>query len=235
VEIRVETNELVCALVEAAAPVRRLRAPWRRTVLWLALSLAYVVTVTAVHRVLGDGVGPIDLRILIEQAAILATAITAAVAAFSSTVPGRDRRLCLLPLVPLAVWLASLGEGCVQDWMNLGAGGIALRADWDCAPAAVILSVVPAVVMVAMLRRGAPLLPRLSVALGALAVAALVNFGLRVFHAGDVSIMVLAWHFGGVALLSLVAGHFGRAVLNWHALLVAGNLAAIGAHAPRGW
>jgi hypothetical protein len=48
--------------------------------------------------------------------------------------------------------------------------------------------------------RGAPLSPRITPALGALAAAALGNFGLRVFHPADASLMVLIWHFGGVAL-----------------------------------
>jgi hypothetical protein len=69
--------------------------------------------------------------------------------------------------------------------------------------------------MVVMLRRGAPLTPRVTVALGTLAVAALGNFGLRIFHIGDVSVMVLVWHFGGLALISVLAGQIGRRVLNW--------------------
>jgi hypothetical protein len=84
---------------------------------------------------------------------------------------------------------------------------------------ALVLSIVPAAAMVAMLRRGAPLSPRLTLTLGALACAALVNFGLRIFHAGDVSVMILAWHFGAVALVAAFGGQFGRTVLNWRALV----------------
>jgi hypothetical protein len=69
--------------------------------------------------------------------------------------------------------------------------------------------------MVVMLRRGAPLYPRVSVALGALAVAALGAFGMRLFHIGDATVMVLCWHFGTVALLSALAGWAGRSVLAW--------------------
>ena len=218
-DIAVETNELIERLADRAGPVRRLPAPWRRTALWLAVSFAYGGAVVAALLIRNGPPGAIDVRLVVEQAAILATAILAAFAAFSSTVPGRDRRIGLLPLIPFTVWLASLGESCLSDWLRLGAIGLALRPDWECAPAGLALSVVPAVAMVAMLRRGAPLTPRFTLALGALASAALVNFALRIFHAGDISVMVLAWHFGALAFVVAFGGQFGRLVLNWRALV----------------
>jgi hypothetical protein len=187
--------------------------------LWFALSLTYVAAVMAIYLKARHGAGPIDARLVLEQTAILAMAITAAIASFSSTVPGRDRRVCLLPLVPLGVWLFSIGEGCLQNWIAFGSGGLQVRADWDCAPAAIILGLIPAALMIVMLRRGTPIEPRLSFGLAALAVAAIVNFGLRIFHAGDISIMVLAWHFGAAVLLAAVAGRFGPVVLNWRTAL----------------
>jgi hypothetical protein len=215
----VETNELIQQMIDHANPVRRLAAPWQRASLWLAVSLAYAAAVVVFHLVGSGGLGAPDPRLLVEEAAILATAVTAAIAAFASVVPGRDRRIALLPLVPLTVWLASLGEGCLHDWLRLGAGGLALRPDWDCAIAALALSVLPALAMVAMLRRGAPVTPRLSLALGALAVAALVNLALRLFHAGDISLMVLAWHFGGALMLVLLGSQLGSSLLSWRSLV----------------
>jgi hypothetical protein len=223
----VDTNELIQRLIDHANPVQRLAAPWRRAALWLGLSSLYAAAVVTFHLIGSNGLGPFDGRLLVEEAAILATAVTAAVAAFVSIVPGRDRRIALLPLLPLAVWLASLGEGCLHDWLRLGSGALALRPDWDCAPAALALSVLPLVAMVVMLRRGAPVTPRLSLALGALAVAALVNFALRVFHAGDISLMVLAWHFGGALLLAFLGGQLGNTLLNWRSLIARNAMAPI--------
>jgi len=130
-------------------------------------------------------------------------------------IPGHHRKIYLLPLVPLAVWLASLGEGCASDWLRFGADGLQVRPDWECAPPAIFIGIIPAVTIVVMLRRGAPLAPRVSVAFAALAVAALGNFGLRLFHIGDVSVMVLVWHFGGLALISVLGARIGCHVLNW--------------------
>jgi hypothetical protein len=216
-----ETPELIRFLADNVTPVRRLAAPWRRMSLWFALSLIYVVMVMAIYLIAGHGGGPIDARLVLEETAILATAITAAIASFSSTVPGRDRRVCLLPFIPLGIWLFSLGEGCLGDWIASGAGGLKVRADWHCAPTAIILGLIPAALMIAMVRRGTPIEPRLSFGLAALAVGAIVNFGLRIFHSGDISIMVLAWHFGAAALLAVVAGQLGRFVLNWRTALPA--------------
>jgi hypothetical protein len=156
-----------------------------------------------------------DRRFLFEETVLLVMALTAALAAFASVVPGYDRRILLIPLLPLSLWLASLGEGCWRNWVALGANGLTLRADWDCLPPAILIGIVPSIVMVVMLRRGAPLLPRVSIALGALAVAALANLGLRLFHVGDASVMVLFWHLGGAAVLAGLAGVAGRQVLYW--------------------
>jgi hypothetical protein len=183
--------------------------------MWLAISVPYVCAVVIMKPAAIDFLASIDTRFALEQTAILATALTAAIAAFASVIPGHHRKIYLLPLLPLAVWLASLGQGCAHDWLRFGADGLQLRPDWECARAAIFIGIIPAVTMVVMLRRGAPLAPRISVALGALAVAALGNFGLRIYHIGDVSIMVLVWHFGALALISVLAARIGRHVLSW--------------------
>ena len=211
-----DTDHLILQLAERAQPVARLLAPWRRTMLWFAASLIYVGIVAAAYVSVRGGLpGPIQPRLVLELAAILATAITAAIAAFSSVVPGRDQRLFLLPLIPLGIWLAMLGHSCLQDWRVLGAAGVQVRADWDCAVPALILSVLPAGTMVVMLRRGVPLVPVVSLALGVLAAGAIANLGLRVFHAGDLSIQILVWHGGGAVLVSMIASLAGPRVLPW--------------------
>ena len=205
---------MIARLAADRTTLRRLPAPWQRTALWLMSVLPCVATVTAVHLAGRDVVERVDVRMAVEQAAILLTGLTAALAAFSTVVPGRDWRISLLPLVPLGVWLGSLGEGCMHDWSRLGADGLQVRSDWDCVPSAIVLSIPSAAIMLVMLRRGAPVFPSLTLALGALASAAMVNFGLRLFHAGDAAVMVLVWHFGGIAAVTILAGRFGGYVFN---------------------
>jgi hypothetical protein len=211
-----ETNELVTRLVADTTPVRRLSAPWLRMLLWLAVSLPYVAAVVLLMPMhVNWPQAMVDRPFMIEQIATLVTALAAAVAAFCSVVPGYDRKIVWLPLAPLAVWLATLGRNCWQDWIGAVSGGLQLRPDWDCLLPAALAGIIPAVAMVIMLRRGAPLVPRVTLALGALAVAALANFGLRLFHLGDASIMVLFWHFGSVGVLSVMAAFLGRFILRW--------------------
>ena len=144
--------------------------------------------------------------------------IAAAIAAFATVVPGHDRKLFALPLVPLAVWLGSLGRGCVQDWIQLGRPGLSLQPDWVCLPSIVLVGLVPAFAMAIMLRRGAPLTPYLTTALGGLAAAGLGNFGLRLFHPQDASVMVLFWQVGAVFMVTALAGWAGGYWLTWHAV-----------------
>lgn len=211
-----ETHELITRLAADTRTVRRLQPPWLRALVWLAIALPYVAAVVWGKLRMVDLTQTLaEPRFVIEQAATFATALAATVAAFASIVPGFDRRVLLLPLPPLALWLASVGHGCLQDWLQFGADGLAIRPDWECLPYAMVIGIVPAVAMVVMLRRGAPLLPRLTLVLGALAVAAIGNFGLQLFHFRDASIMVLFWHLGSVVVLSVLAGWFGRRVLGW--------------------
>jgi hypothetical protein len=121
----------------------------------------------------------------------------------------------LLPVLPLAVWLATLGEACVRDWLQLGWAALAPGADWDCVSLAAGIGFVPAVAIVIMLRRGAPMVPRTSLALAAVAVAAFANFAIRLHHPYGIGITIVVWHFGIVVLLACVAALVARHVLKW--------------------
>jgi hypothetical protein len=224
-----ETGKLIDHLVEAGEPVRPLPSPWRRTAGWLTVAIPYVALVVIVVSPRTDLVARIlELRFALEQLAALATGITAAVAAFATIIPGYDRKVLLLPAFPAVVWLVSLGEGCVQEWLRFGPDGMPLQLDWFCFPAIVLVGAIPAIAMAVMLRRGAPLTPHATTALGGLAAAGLGNFGLRLFHPQDASLMVLVWQVGTVIALSALSGWAGRHLLNWRSILgTAGRRAAI--------
>ena len=218
--VMMETDKLIQRLSKRSEPMRPLPRPWSRTLAWLALSLPYVALVVLVVSPRADLVEKLsDARFLVEQAAALATGVAAAAAAFATVVPGHDRKAALLPALPLVVWLGSLGQGTIQTWLRSGSDGLWLAPDWICFPAIVLVGSTPAIALVAMLRRGAPLMPCTTVALGGLAAAGLGNFGLRLFHPQDASLMVLVWQFGSVAVLTGLAGCAGRYVLNWGALI----------------
>ncbi len=215
-----DTDRLIERLAEKADPVRRLAAPWVRTAMWFAIAVPYVGLVVLIMAPRDDLLAKLsDFRFLLEQVAALSTGIAAAAAAFASIVPGYDRRITLLPLAPLGVWLASLGEGCVQAWMRDGAGGLSFTSDFLCIPAIALVGTLPALKMALMLRKGAPLWPHASAALGGLAAAGLGNFGLRLFHHQDASLMVLVWQMGTVFMLTMLSGSAGRLFMDWRPLV----------------
>jgi hypothetical protein len=70
-----------------------------------------------------------------------------------------------------------------------------------------------------ILRRGAPLTPHVTSAFGGLAAAGLGNFGLRLFHSQDVSVMVLVWQVGTVFILTIMVAWAGQYLLNWRSIV----------------
>ncbi len=213
-----DTDRLIERLADSSASIQPLARPWLRTAIWLAVAIPYVALIVIVMTPRSDLLDRMgDTRFLVELLAALTTGICAAYAAFATTVPGYDRRLALLPLVPMSVWFAMLGMGCLSSLARTGTFG--LSVDLFCFPAIVIAGCVPAVAITVMLKRGAPMTPYLTAALGGLAAAGLGSFGLRLFHSQDASIMILVWQFGTVVVLTCLAGTLGRRLLNWRALL----------------
>ncbi len=130
---RLDTDALIDRLAGEASPVRRVDPVWKRVALWFAFGIPPLLVIVAVHGLAIDATTLLaDRQLLIEQVAALLTAVTAAAAAFASTIPGVNRRWLWLPALPLAVWLLALGKGCLDDWLRLGPEGLALRPDFEC-------------------------------------------------------------------------------------------------------
>ncbi len=215
-----DTEKLIERLTEIGEPVRPLPRPWIRTAAWLLVAIPYVALVVFVVSPRADLISKAaEWRYVVEQVAALATGMTAATAAFATVIPGYDRKFLFLPVLPVAIWVGSLGQGCVQDWVRFGPDGISLQPDWFCFPAIVLVGAVPAIAIAVMLRRGAPLTPHMTTALGGLAAAGLGDFGLRLFHSQDASLMVLVWQVGTVCILTVAAAWAGRYLLNWRPII----------------
>lgn len=209
-----DTERLIEALAGQVRPVRRLPPPERRVLRWLAVAVPAVAMVAGMMGLRPDLLVVLaEPSFVIQELASLATAVAAALAALASTVPGTPRWKLGLPVAPLGLWLASLGHQCWQEWLRFGLSGMEFRPDLICIPAIAMTGAVPALTIVAMARAGAPFRPGLTAALGALAAAALANFGLRLFHPADAALMVLVWQFGSVALMTALAGLAGRRLL----------------------
>src|SRR5207245_4576091 len=122
---------------------------------WLAIAVPSALLVVVMASGRGDWVSRLLLpRVVSEEAFALTTGVLAAIAAFASVVPGYNRKVLLLPFVPLALWLGGLGQSSVRERLQLSVHGFSMRSEWVCLPATIMAGAVPAVAMAVMLRRG---------------------------------------------------------------------------------
>ncbi|QRQ85897.1 NrsF family protein [Cupriavidus oxalaticus] len=210
------TPDLIDALVADATPVRRLRPPAMRAMCWLLLAVVTLALVAFHH-----GLRP-DLALRLEQevfvtgvAAATLTGVLAAVAAFMASVPGHSRRWLLLPVPSLLVWFATIGYGCLTDWIRIGPGGISPGETASCLATLALVSTPLSFALLRMLRYTARLSPTPVAMCGALAVAAMTTTALSFLHPIDASAMVLLWNFGVALLFVGISARYGSWLFAW--------------------
>jgi len=213
------TPELIDALVECVTPVRRLRPPLLRALLWLAFAGLVLALLAIGHGVRADLAERLrQPAFAVSIAAALATGILAAMAAFAISLPDRPRWWLLLPLPALAVWIATIGYGCFADWVSIGPDGIRLGEALRCFATLVLTSVPLTIALAVMLRYAAMLRAGAVVMMGGLAVAAITATALSLFHDLDATVMILVWNLGTAALITGLASLCGRRMFGWMAL-----------------
>lgn len=213
------TDNLIAELTGDLKPVKRLSPPGMRLLGWMALALPASLVLGALveQQHLSLAFERIhDTRIMLELAAILATALSAGYAALSSAQPGRSEKVWMLPVVPFLVWLSFVSETCWQLFERVGADQFSFAPHWTCYPSVVATGFAPAMLMVVLLRRGAITRPTVSVVLGTLAASALGAVGLRLYHPPDATVLLIIWQFIAtvtfLGLAALVSGYLSRRV-----------------------
>lgn len=221
-----KTADLIEALADSANPVRRLRPPFVRAALWLALSAGVLGLLCVAH----GGVRP-DIStqaqhpvFVVSMMGALATAILAALASFKLSLPDSSRWWLLLPTPALAVWVSTIGYGCLTDWVTMSPGGVRMGEAVRCFATLLLTSVPLSIAMLIMLRHAALLRPTSVSTAGGLAIAAITSFALSLIHDLDATIMILIWNLGVAALIATMATAFGRPALTWVAARVMPSL-----------
>jgi hypothetical protein len=211
-----DTDGLIRSLADSVEPVTPLRRPLLRTATWIAIAGLYLAVLVVVMSPREDLARRMqEPWFLLEQTAALFTGLTAAAAAFATVVPGHPRRVLLLPLLPLSVWIGTVTLGALGEYSTSGTSVLTWQFDWACVRTILIGASVPGVAMGIMLRRGAPVTPRLSAAFGALAAAGLGNLGVCLYHPHSSYLLLLFWHCGTVLALTALAGATGAQFLRW--------------------
>ena len=207
------TDDLIDRLAAEARPVRPLARPTVRALAWLALAallVGVIASIAGIRPGLAQAFG--DPRFAIGRGAALATAITAAIASFQLSVPDRSARWLWLPLPFALLWLGAMGVGCIDDWLVEGPSGLRLGHSADCFVAIMITSVPLGALLLVMVRHAGPVRPVATALAAGLALAAVGEGGLTLYHDVNASLMDLLIHLAAVAVVIALALSGGRAL-----------------------
>jgi hypothetical protein len=205
------TGRLIERLAAQAEPVRRLRPPAVRAALWLlAVGAVAGMAIAAFSDLDVFAQRAQDPRLVLDMVAALLTGIAAVLAAFELSLPDRAPAWALLPLPPLAAWIATSGYGCYRHWIALGPDGWELGESTHCFRFILSVSVPLGITLMLLLRRARPLAPVRVAAVGGLGIAAIAAVLLQFFHPFDVTLMDLSVHAVAVAIVIAVSSLWAR-------------------------
>ena len=208
-------DRLIAALADDLTPVRPLPAPPFRALSWLAL----VAGVAAALAMFAD-VPAMWLRLtgmpdmMVATAGAIMTAVSAAFAAFQSSVPDRSRAWALLPLPPAAVWIAASALGCLRGIPLPGTHVATDDEMYVCLTFVVGLSLPLVAVLILMLRRACCLAPAVTAAMAGLASASAAAALLNFFHPYEAAVADLVVHACAVAIVVWASRALGGASLD---------------------
>lgn len=207
----IDTPHLITRLGHDLAPVRRLRKPLVRALIWLGFAGVLMGCLA-----LADGLRP-DLAIRfrlpafsLALAGMALTAILGTIAAFMLSLPDRSRLWFLAPLPGLALWLGNVGWQCASGLFAPVVGGMASDDLARCV-ATLILASLPLSLSLMLLLRHATRLAPMPVALSAaLAISAFAAMALTLCHQIDASLLILGWNLGTILILTGAAALIAR-------------------------
>ncbi|WP_119717607.1 NrsF family protein [Cognatilysobacter tabacisoli] len=212
-----DTDHLIDQLAARARPVQRLASPMRRTALWTLAASVVIALIALAYGPRPDFLHTLaDGPALLEWTASIVTGLLAAYATFQISVPGRSPSWAWMPLPALLAWLFAVAWGCATDFARLGRDAFAMQyGSWECAMAITVTGVPLGLVMLLLVRHAGVVRPAATAMLATLSATALSAAGVSLYHHGESALMVLTWHVGAVALLSLLSLAFGRSLLGW--------------------
>src|SRR5260370_14656022 len=203
-------------LVEVATPVRRLRPPLVRAALWLALAAVILALLSVAHGLRTD----LLIRLhqptfVVSMIGAIATGILAAIASFELGRPDGSLWWLSLPAPALAIWVSTIGYGCLTDWVSMGPDGVRMGEAFRCLATLLLTSVPLAITMLIMSRHAAALRPMAVSIAGGLAIGAIKSFSPSLIHDLVARTHVLIWALGTPAPIAWVAYSVGCTPFVW--------------------
>ena len=216
-EIPRNHRELVERLAAEVRPVSRLRSPTVRMLAWMALPAAFL-TIAAVAHLRADLADRLRApAFALELGLLAAGAGISTWLAFRVAVP--DRRSAGGGLwLAVGLVVAAVAALLSEPWVSLPASGRFAAVGVGCLEKTVALAALPWVMLVAALRRGAPVAPATGGALAGAAAFLLANVAMRVVCPIDAHLHVLTWHLLPAGVAAVVSGALGAACLGHWAL-----------------
>lgn len=206
------TEDLIADLASRATPVRPLPSPAIRALGWLGVATGFVLAGLAIF-----GPRP-GLDVLISQPEFvwtamlaLATAILAVIASLVLAIPGAERSPVLrsTTLAIVGLWGMTLVSAIVRA--DHGLAGV---SHWYvCFIRVIAIGLVPAIALVGMLRRAAPLRPGWTSSLAMAAAAAAGAFAIQFICPLDDAAHALFGHFGPVIALAMLGAAYAHSIL----------------------
>ena len=210
------TDDLIDRLGRDVIVARPLPTPGMRTAVWMVWAVSYLVVVAVMMFTVMSSAEVMPTPIyLVQPSAALVTGIMAARAAFASVIPGSNNRVWVLPAIGAAVWGVSLLWAGVLDLQASGTLGMTSQSDWPCVVSMTLGGLVVGSPLVWMLRRGAPLTPRLTAFLAASAALSFANIEACLTRTHPFALTVLLWHGSTVAAVAALCALMGHRWLRW--------------------
>ncbi len=208
-------EKLIGALAADLKPVRPLRRVAPQAAVWLGV-VVVMAGLLAQFADLPDlaarlTVAP-DMWLAVTGAAL--TAMLGAIAAFQLALPDRKPWWALLPLPGLALWLGASGLGCLRTVVEMGMYEEIFAEARACLVIILALSVPLSIALIVMLRRGFSLRPNLTALTAGIAAAGAAVALLNFIHPHDPSVIGIAVHGVGVAIVAAVNRIMGGRVFN---------------------
>jgi hypothetical protein len=207
-------EDVIQRLIADLEPVRPLRPPGWRALLWLGAVAAIAFALAAVAdrpAVAARLTAAPDMWLSAIGSAL--TMVLAAIAAFQLSLPDRTPRWAWLPLPAALLWIGASGAGCLRIWLVPGTHAAVLDDSKDCIAFILALSIPLSVLLLAMLRRGHTLQPGLTAVLAGCAAAAAAATLLVFFHPYDASATDVVVHMVAVAMVIIANQALGGRLL----------------------